>query len=96
MTNSTQISFRVDEKLHTQAKEILIPKGGISKYLKEQATRFVKHEISLTPHPEKRISKEKRVSLKIDENLYAALQKRSVAFGGVSGIFRTILENSVN
>ena len=51
MTNSTQISFRVDEKLHTQAKEILTPKGGISKYLKEQATRFVKHEISLTPHP---------------------------------------------
>ena len=96
MTNSTQISFRVDEKLHSQAKEILTPNGGISKYLKAQATKFVKHEISLTPHPEKRISKEKRVSLKIDEDLYSALQKRSVAFGGVSGIFRTSLENSVN
>lgn len=36
MTNSTQISFRVDEKLHSQAKEILTPNGGISKYLKER------------------------------------------------------------
>ena len=92
---NTMAAF-VPIELAKVAKEILTPKGGISKYLKEQATRFVKHEISLTPHPEKRISKEKRVSLKIDENLYAALQKRSVAFGGVSGIFRTILENSVN
>jgi hypothetical protein len=95
MTNTTQISFRVDEKLHAQAKELLTSQGGISKYLKDQASKFVKHEISLTPHPEKRIFKEKRVSLKIDEDLYSSLQKRSTAFGGVSGIFRTILENSI-
>lgn len=95
MTSSTQITFRIDEALHNKAKNILSSKGGISKYLKDEASKFLKHEIYLAPHSENRIFKEKRISLKIDESLYAELQKKSSAFGGVSGIFRAILENSV-
>ena len=93
---TTQINFRIDEKTHLKAKAILVPNGGVSKYLKEEASKFVKHEISLNPYIVKNSSKEKRISMKIDDNLYAALIKRSVPFDGVSGIFRSILVNLTN
>lgn len=95
-TKTTQISFRIDEKTHLKAKEILVPKGGVSKYLKEEARKFVRHEISLNPYIVKPSSKEKRVSMKIDDDLYEALIKRSAPFDGVSGIFRSILVSLIN
>lgn len=91
MSATTQIGFRVDEKTYLKAKEILAPNGGVSKYLKEEARKFVKHEISLNPYIVKSSSKSKRISIKIDDDLYTALTKRSVQFDGVSGILRAIL-----
>ena len=61
---TTQINFRIDEKTHLKAKAILVPNGGVSKYLKEEASKFVKHEISLNPYIVKNSSKEKRISMK--------------------------------
>lgn len=91
MASTNQISFRIDEKTHLKAKELLTSKGGVSKYLKEEAKKFVTHEISLNPHVTKASTQSKRVSIKIDDELYSALQKRAVPFDGVSGIFRSIL-----
>lgn len=96
MAETTQIGFRIDERTYSKAKEILAPNGGVSKYLKEEARKFVRHEISLNPYIVKSSAKTKRVSVKIDNDLYTALTKRATPFDGVSGILRAILINIVN
>lgn len=96
MAETTQIGFRIDEKTYSKAKELLASNGGVSKYLKEEARKFVRYEISLNPYIVKPSSKTKRVSVKIDDNLYTALTKRATPFDGVSGILRAILINLVN
>jgi hypothetical protein len=39
--------------------------------------------------------KDKRVSMKLDEKIYAEVQRKAAKFGGVSGLVRSILENTV-
>lgn len=98
MSELIQINFRMDEKNHTIAKRIIADELGsnISAYLKKQANSFVTHEISISPNFNEKISKEKRVSVKIENSLYEALKKKSTPFNGVSGIFRAILENLID
>ena len=96
MNQKTQISFRIDEKTHLKAKELLTNQGGVSKYLKQEAEKFVSHEVSLSPYIGKSSSKYKRVSLKIDDKLYEALKRKSAPFDGVSGILRALLMRLIN
>lgn len=84
----------MDEKNHCIAKKIISEELGsnISQYLKLQAKNFVENKITIEPNFNEKINKEKRVSVKIEDELYEALKRKSTPFNGVSSIFRAILE----
>lgn len=104
MTNETQrpaakvqVTFRIDDALHTLAAELAAAHGGLSAVIRSGFDDYVSGRRGFEPEKFQFDSgssqtKEKRVSMKLDEQLYAEVQRKAGRFGGVSGLVRAILK----
>ncbi len=107
MTNATtskitaqkaHVTFRVDEKLHAQATQIASSQGGLSAVIRAGFEDFLAGKVSFEQEkfqidPDASLAKDKRVSMKLDEHIYADIQRKAIRFGGVSGLVRAILKH---
>lgn len=107
MTNSTtskiaaqkaHLTFRVEEKLHAQATQIASSQGGLSAVIRAGFEDFLAGKVIFEQEkfqidPSVSSVKDKRVSMKLDERIYADIQRKSIRFGGVSGLVRAILKH---
>lgn len=97
-SEKTHVTFRVEEKLHAKATQMASSQGGLSKIIRNGFENFLTGKVVFEPEKfqiETSASspKDKRVSMKLDEHIYADLQRKAVRFGGVSGLVRSILKS---
>ena len=91
------LTFRVGEKLHAQASQRASSQGGLSAVIRAGFEDFLSGRVSFEQEkfqidPGVSSPKDKRVSMKLDEKIYAEVQRKAAKFGGVSGLVRSILE----
>lgn len=96
ITQKAHVTFRVDEKLHAQATQRASSQGGLSAVIRAGFEDFLSGRVSFEQEkfqidPGVSSPKDKRVSMKLDERIYADIQRKAVKFGGVSGLVRAIL-----
>lgn len=91
------LTFRVEEKLHAQATQKSLSQGGLSAVIRAGFEDFLAGKVNFEQekfqiYPSASSAKDKRVSMKLDEQIYADIQRKAIRFGGVSGLVRVILK----
>lgn len=98
IAEKAHVTFRVEEKLHAKATQMASSQGGLSKIIRNGFEDFLTGKVSFEPEkfqiePTSSSPKDKRVSMKLEEHIYADIQRKAVRFGGVSGLVRAILKS---
>lgn len=95
--HNVHVTFRVEEKLHAQATQMASSQGGVSAVIRAGFEDLLAGKVSFNQekfqiYPRASSSKNKRISMKLNEQIYADIKQKAIIFGGVSGLVRAILK----